>query len=229
MERVVNAADLTQPVAPGGLISVFGQDLSPVNMATRDVPLPVALGESCLTANGAPVPVLFVSPAQVNAQLPFYLDGDVTLVLRTPGGISDNFRINVLPTAPSVFRSGTAGPETNIPTVVRAKNSQLVTSSNPIHRGDAIVIFSTGLGRTWPAVEAGMPAPAEPLALALIPPNADLGGVSLPVAYAGLTPGEVGVYQINVLVPTWAPVGMSVPLTISQGSSSTSLSVRVIE
>jgi uncharacterized protein (TIGR03437 family) len=229
MESVVNAADFTQPVAPGGLITVFGQQLSPVNLATREMPLPTALGESCLTANGVPLPMLFVSPNQINAQLPFEAGGRVTLVLHTPGGVSDNFNLTVQPAAPSVFYSGVAGPVTNIPTVVRASNNQLATVANPIHRGDTIVVYLTGLGRTSPAVETGSPAPYEPLAHALILPELTLGGIPLDVFYAGLTPGLVGVYQINALVPHWTPTGLNVPLTIHQAGGSTSLSMRVIE
>src|SRR5205085_11192784 len=45
LERIVNAADGTQPVAPGGLISLFGNDLSPVSQSSRQVPLPTVLGE----------------------------------------------------------------------------------------------------------------------------------------------------------------------------------------
>jgi len=60
-------------------------------------------------------------------------------------------------------------------------------------------------------------------------PDVALGSLSLPLYYAGLAPGEVGVYQINALVPGWAPTGMQVPLTITQGSVSTTLTVRVID
>ena len=49
ISKVVNAADLQKPVAPGGLISVFGDQLSPLNIATREIPLPTALADSCLT------------------------------------------------------------------------------------------------------------------------------------------------------------------------------------
>ena len=109
LDRVVNAADGTQPVAPGGLISLFGSDLSPVSQASRQVPLPTILGESCLTVNGQPVPVMFVSPRQINAQLPFAVDGTTQLVLRTPGGVSDAFNVTILPSAPSIFRTSSAG------------------------------------------------------------------------------------------------------------------------
>jgi uncharacterized protein (TIGR03437 family) len=229
IDAVVNAADFTEGVAPGSLVSVFGQNLSPVNLATSEMPLPTALGDSCLTVNGALVPMLFVSPDQINAQLPYNLDGNVTIVLHTPGGVSDNFVIAMTDAAPGVFTAILDGTGYTVPTVVRATNNLLVTPSNPVHRGDAIVIYLTGLGRTLPEVAAGAPAPREPLAVAEVPVELDLGGVALPVLYAGLTPGYAGLYQINAQVPSWVPTGMSVRLTIRQGSSSTSLSVRVVE
>ncbi len=229
IERVANAADSRSPLSPGGLITVSGRDLSPINQASRELPLPTALGESCLTVNGVPVPILFVSPTQVNAQMPFNVEGNVTMILRTPGGVSDNFNLTVLPTGPGVFRSGTAGPLTDLPTVVRIKNGQFVTLSNPVHREDTLTIFLTGLGRTLPAIDAGVPAPGDPAPVPLIEPEVTLGGVALPITFAGLAPGQVGVYQINVTVPGWVPLGMEQPLAIGAGGQSTVLSVRVVD
>ncbi len=229
IDGVVNAADGSRPVAPGGLITLMGRSLSPVNVATRERPLPTALGESCLTVNGQPLPMLFASQNQINAQLPFTAEGNVTLVLRTPGGVSDNFNFTVSPTAPAVFRSGVAGPETGIPTLVRAKNNTLVTLANPVHRDDDITIYLTGLGRTFPAIEAGNPSPDSPLAVALVEPVVELGGVPLPVLFAGLTPGEVGLYQINVTIPGRVPLGMNLPLVIQQGGYQTTIQVRVVD
>jgi uncharacterized protein (TIGR03437 family) len=226
---VVNLADGTQPVAPGGLISVLGDQMSPVNMATREVPLPTALGESCLTVNGVAVPVIFVSSRQINGQLPFNVDGAATMTLRTPGGVSDNFYFTIYPAAPSIFRSGIAGPETGLATVVRTDNNELITPTNPIHPTDSIVIYATGLGRTSPAVETGLPAPADPLPAAIIEPQVTLGGVPLSISYAGLVPGEVGVYQINASVPLKVPTGMNIPLEVRQGGSTTTLNVRVVQ
>jgi hypothetical protein len=115
INSVVNAADFTKPVAPGGLITIFGTNLSPMALASTDTPLPTVLADSCLTVNGVIVHVSFVSPTQVNAQLPFQIDGTSEVVLRTPGGVSDALRFTILPAAPSVFRSGTAGPQNGIP------------------------------------------------------------------------------------------------------------------
>ena len=229
LDAVVNAANLSPAIAPGGLITVFGEQLSPVNLATNEIPVPTALADSCLTVNGEPMPILFVSPSQINAQMPFEAIGNVTMVLHTPGGVSDNYNTVILPGAPSVFLSGTAGPDTNIPTIIRASNGLLTTPSNPVHRDDALVIYLTGLGQTLPAVATGLPGPSNPLAQALTMPQVTLGGTNLPVLYAGLAPGEVGVYQINVKVPSSVPLGMSIPLQINQAEQSTSVNLRVID
>jgi len=229
IDRVTNAADFSTSVAAGSLITVFGANLSPTNLATHEVPLPTAIGESCLTVNGSPVPMLFASPGQINAQLPIHIVGRVTMTLYTPGGVGDDYYLDLLPAAPAIFHSGVAGPFTGIPVVVKDANQQLVTASNPIHPGDEVVIYAAGLGSTSPEVEAGTTAPFGPLAAALLVPDVRLGGSPMSVSYAGLAPGEIGVYQINAKAPAGVPAGSAVPLTIAQAGASTSVSVRVVE
>ena len=74
------------------------------------------------------------------------------------------------------------------------------------------------------------PAPGSPLAVAVTPPTVQLGGMTLPLSYAGLSPGEVGVCQINVTVPGNVPLGLNTGLTITQGGTvQSSLSLRVID
>ncbi len=228
VETLVNLADESPAVAPGGLISVGGSDLSPVTTASRDFPIPTSLGEVCATVNNLPLPLLRVSPRQMVAQLPFEVLGDARLVIRSPGGVSTPFAFPVLPQAPAVFRSGTAGPDTGLATVVRVSNNELVTLSNPIHPEEMIVIYATGLGRTSPDLPAGFPAPFDPVAAVTETPVVTLGGRALDVRSAGLVPFEVGIYEIRVFVPWPVPEGMEVPLTITQGNSSTTLSVRVV-
>ena len=78
-------------------------------------------------------------------------------------------------------------------------------------------------------MDAGLSSPSDPLARSLVEPIVSLGGVELPVTYSGLTPGEVGVYQINAQILRWVPTGFSIPLQISQGGAVTTIEVRVIE
>lgn len=225
ISSVVNAADQLPALAPGSLIVIRGSNLSPVNIATQTMPYPTALGESCLTVNGVPVPMIFVSSSQINAQLPFQAVGNVSMILRTPGGVSDSYNLTILPAAPSIFRSADA----NAPLVVRAANNEVTTMSNPVRGGDTLVIYNTGMGRATVEVPAGQPAPADPLPTALVQPTVQLGDVELPVLYAGMTPGEVGVYQINVYVPTWVKKALTQTLRVTQGGYTTSVTVRVVE
>ena len=225
---VVSAADSKSPAAPGGLITVYGSNLSPTNQATSQIPVPTALANSCITVNGQPIPLIFVSPSQVNAQMPFQAVGAETVVVHTPGGTSDNFNLTVQPNSPAVFLSGVAGPQTNLPTIIRLANGLLATDSNPIHPGDSLVIYLTGLGQTNPAGATGYPAPGNPLSNALTATSVTLGGMNLPLTYAGLAPGEVGVNQINLNVPGGVPTGIAMPLVIRQGAGSVTVSVRVV-
>ena len=96
-------------------------------------------------------------------------------------------------------------------------------------RNDMLVIYLTGMGQTSPTIDDGLPAPRDPLASALAVPVVRLAGTELPVIYAGLAPGEVGVYQINVTVPRSTPQGLNMPLTISQGGSVHTLGLRVVD
>jgi uncharacterized protein (TIGR03437 family) len=226
---IVNAADYTEPVAPGGLVSIFGDNLSPTNEASSQIPLPTALGDSCLTVNGIAMPVLFVSPGQINAQLPFEVVGNATLVLRTPGGVSDNFNLTVSSTAPAVFQRTVTGSSELAPTIVRAKNNQLVSEDNPIHQKEDIIIYLTGMGKTYPEVEAGAPSPSDPLAEVQVSVEAHILETGLPISYAGLAPGQVGVYQINAHVPWWTPKGDAQPLIITQGGFTQTVYVPVVK
>ncbi len=231
INSIVSAANGTAPVAPGGLVTVWGTGMSPVSLVASQVPLPTALGQSCLSVNGTPVPLLFVSPQQINAQLPNNVLGPSTVSIHTPGGVSNSFHFSVQSAAPTVFMSGSAGPVTGLATVLRAVNNQVVTPTNPIRPGDTLVIYLTGMGLTAPTVTAGVPAPTSPLAWANIGTTVSLGGTQLTVQYAGLAPGEVGVYQINALVPGSVTQGLSQPLVISQGGTSgasTTLAERVV-
>jgi len=73
------------------------------------------------------------------------------------------------------------------------------------------------LGRVDFAPRPGEPAPANPPLRTAETPSVRIGGVDAPVAFSGLTPGSIGLYQVNVQVPTGAPVGGAVPVTLRIG------------
>jgi uncharacterized protein (TIGR03437 family) len=228
LKSVVNAADFTEGIAPGGLIALLGSGLGSSTKSASSAPWPTILADTCLMVNGSPIPMTLVSSKQITAQLPFNVFGSATLVLHTPGGSTPTMNLNVQQNAPAVFHNGTAGPLTNLPMLLRNSNHQLVTLSNPIHQKDTVIIYATGLGTVMPSVATGAAGPSKPLAVANALPLVTLGGVDLTVEFAGLAPGMVGVDEIQVKVSGGIPTGMSVPLVINQNGAQTTLSVRVV-
>jgi uncharacterized protein (TIGR03437 family) len=225
---LVNAADGGADVAPGGLALVQGNGLAPRSEIASFLPLPSTLGDACVTVGNIALPLFRVSPTEILAQLPFGLSGDVPLVVRSPGGISDPFNAHIQTFAPAIFRTGQAGDQTGLATVIRQKNDDFVNFTNPIHPDDVLSIYLTGLAQTSPAAPFGDAAPADPLAVTTTPPTVTLGNIGLNVLFSGLVPGEVGVYIINVSVPHGVPDAVQTPLTVKQGGFSTTLQVRVV-
>ena len=225
---LVNAADGGTDVAPGGLALVQGNGLAPRSEMAISLPLPSTLGDACVTVGNIALPLFRVSPTEILAQLPFGLSGDVPLVVRSPGGISDPFNAHIQAFAPAIFRTGQAGDETGLATVIRQKNNDFVNFTNPIHPDDVLSIYLTGLSQTSPAAPFGDAAPLDPLAVTTTVPTVTLGNSALSVLFSGLVPGEVGVYIINVSVPHGVPGAVQTPLTVKQGGFSTTLQVRVV-
>lgn len=189
---------------------------------------PTALGEVCVILGGNAIPLGYVSPTEIRGQIPFGASAGI-LSIQSAGGKSESFNLPVLPAAPAIFHSGSAGPMTGIATVVRKKNNELVTASNPIHPEDELVIYLTGMGDVSPAIESGVAAPADPASGVVIAPQVALGSTNLDVQFAGTVAGKIGVYRIDVKVPFRVnQTGWEVPLTINQGGSTSQLLVRVI-
>lgn len=225
----VSAADFSTAVAPGGLITIFGENLSSVTAAAGQTPLPTLLGDTCVTIDDQLAPLLFVSPRQINAQLPFETEGTASLVLHGPAAVSSPFEFQTQPLAPSLFSTAVEGWTQTYPVVYRRANNQVVTLSNPIHPDDWLDIYCTGLGPVSPAVETGAAGLADPLSIALSQPVVTLGDAAVPVFFAGLEPGSPGLYRISIKAPLRGRTGMEVPLTVTQGGHSARVTVRVVD
>jgi uncharacterized protein (TIGR03437 family) len=187
---VVNAASFTPAFAPGGLISIFGNGLARTGFAT-----------SVLVGNEAAA-VVFASPFQVNFQVPPTLfAGPTTLRVTTPFGVVQQpFSVDAV--APALFTlSGNQGAVLN-------QDGTVNGPTNPERRGRALVAFGTGFGRT---------RTQGALQVAEAPVTASVAGVAAEVFFAGLTPGFVGLYQLNLLLPNDLPPGLAVPLAVRQG------------
>jgi uncharacterized protein (TIGR03437 family) len=227
---VVNAASFAAgaALAPGSIASLFGANLAAVPLFANAVPLPTTLGETSLLFNGSvPAPLFYVSPQQVNLQVPWEMAGqqEASVAVTTGGGSSAPARVRLATAAPGVFSLAQGGSGQG---VVLDARYRLVDSSNPAHPGDTVQIFATGLGAVSNQPASGAAAPQSPLAAAIAPPLVYFGQTPGQVSFSGLAPGLVGLYQVNAQVPAAAPTGNTVPLVLSTaGGQSNTVSIAI--
>jgi uncharacterized protein (TIGR03437 family) len=214
---VVGAAGVNSGVAPGSLTSIYGTSLqgiiSPTSGAAfaMQIPLPVTLGGTQVLVNGAPAPLLYVSPGQINCQAPFETPvGTPVQVAIVSNGISSQPLMATFSNyAPSVFlypRTATS----NDPVITHANNT-LVTPTSPAQPGEVLVIYASGAGKLNNQPLDGAGAPASPPATTVDKPTVTVGGSAAAVQFSGLTPGFVGLLQINVQMPTVFPASTATP------------------
>ena len=223
---ITNGADFSRNLGSGGLVTIFGDNLANQTASAASTPLPTSLGNTCVTVNGANLPLMFVSPEQINAQLPFVV-GVSNMLVHNPGGLSNIFVSNVNSSAPAIFR--VSGPNNNSFAAVFREDNKLATLSSPLRANEIAVIYATGLGSVTPIALPGYSAPDSPLSTVVNQPTVTFGGVPGDIFFAGLSPGYVGLYQLNVRVPIGAPLGAEVPLEVSAGNQSSKVSVRIVE
>ena len=215
ISSVVNSADGSTALAAGGDININGVNLAPAPVSAGAPPLPTSLGDVCAVLGTTPLPLFSVSSPLLVAQLPF-LAGTSSLVIHTPGGISDPFPVSVATQAPAIFSA------------IRDDNNEPLNFTNPLHPNTEITIYMTGLGVTDPLPALGDVPPGGQVAQVIAPPTVRLGSANMSVISASLTPDQVGVYQIKAKVPEKVQPGRSVPLTVVTGGVSASIQVRVV-
>lgn len=201
IRAVYNAASmrLGDVIAPGEIVSIFGAELSPAAQAAAAFPLPVSLQGVSVTVGGEAAPLLYVSPGQINFQVPFDVAQAATAILVTRGSQSSAARpVGVILSSPGIFTA--AGDGFNSPIIVHTSDYSLVTAQNPAHVGEYVAIFCTGLGAPTASIRAGDAAPAVPVPIQQpIEVVLDSGGLDA-VPFAGLAPGYAGLYQVNFQV-----------------------------
>jgi uncharacterized protein (TIGR03437 family) len=216
-------------VAPGTWVEIYGSGLAPSALTWTLADFsgnnaPTTLGGVQVTVGGAPAFIDYVSPGQVNAQLPSGI-GPGTLPLTVSSGnvVVATTNVTVNATEPGLLAPPSFKVGANQYVVAQLADGTYVLpagaiagiNSRPAKPGEEIVIYGIGFGSVVPNIPAGEIASAsnqisEPLQF--------LFGQTAPpsVPYAGLTQGSVGLYQFNIVVPQ-VPDNNLVPLTFTLG------------
>ena len=194
---VVNSASFTAKIAPGGLVSIFGWQLSTDDIVPQKFPLPKAVAGVSVQLNDEPLPILMASAKQINVQLPFTVVGQATLTIKTPNG-SVSTQIDIAPVAPALFAEA-----------VFHEGGLQVTPDSPARGGELVSVYLTGLGGLRRDVSPGVPA--EELRSA-IPVTVALAERLVPADFAGTAAGLAGVDVVRFRVPP--ATGSAAPLYI---------------
>jgi uncharacterized protein (TIGR03437 family) len=212
---VRNAASGDQVFAPGMIMSVYGTGLGNFAQSAAAIPLPQFLAGFNAYVNGVPAPIYYVSPNQVNIQIPYETRaGAATLDLGNPyENVSYNFTVSNV--GPGIFTlpDGSVNP------------------SRSAARGQVATLFLTGEGQVRPSLATGT-TPSPRTALANLPkPQATVvvtvGGVPVTPDFIGIPWGLVGVTQVNFKIPDGVAPGVQDVVVTVGGVPSNSAKITV--
>jgi uncharacterized protein (TIGR03437 family) len=201
---IASATDGVTAIAPGAVATIAGSGLSSCTTINQADSLPTILCGTSVTLNGQPAPLFYVSQSQINLLVPRGLapGQDVRINVTRADGESGT---GTLPaercgvTAPAVFLSTASG-------VTRAIVQKPDGSLDAIKPGDAGVLYGSGLGATDTALADIAATPRTGLIRTLAPVQVWVNGVAQNTFFAGLTPGQFGLYQINFVLGQDTPV-----------------------
>jgi uncharacterized protein (TIGR03437 family) len=211
---VLNAASLSTKavVSPGTIASLFGLNLAPAAEIDDSIPPGSMLGGTQLLLNGIAAPLFFVSPGQINFEVPTEISGTSAQATVIANGRSSlPTAVQLAPVTPGIFTLNQTGTG---PGAVLNQDYSVNSAQNPAAAGSAIMIYATGLGPTNPPTASGQGGGISPPSLTVATPTVLINGAPAEVLYSGLAPGFPGEYQVNAVIPPGTPPGPAVPLQI---------------
>jgi uncharacterized protein (TIGR03437 family) len=212
---VANAASYKTSVSPGMLLGVFGTGLANTTATATGNPLNYSLAGVSAYVNGLAAPVTYASPTFLIVQVPFAAGaGPAVLGVNNNGEVA-GFAFQMSPASPGIFADA-GGNVLPTPTV---------------KAGTAVALYVTGTGDVTPALKtAYSPAAGTPLAnlpVPVLPLSVTVGGAPAFVEFAGITPGLLGVMQVNILVPASTPTGNQAVVVTVGGAASAPVNIVV--
>jgi uncharacterized protein (TIGR03437 family) len=218
---VANAAGVSGGTPPGSLFSIYGSGLSTGTAQPTSTTYPTTLGGASVTVNGEPAPLSYASPTQINAEMPLDITGGVaTVVVKVGTTVSNAVAATVPATAvPGIFVSGA-----NRAIAQNYPSYDTNSPTKPAPAGSVSIVYFTGGGpvQGGSVLVTGHAAPNQAFAVTETV-SAMIAGVAATVDYAGLTPGFIGLYQANIVVPKIGAGDHNLVITIGGTASAAAL------
>jgi uncharacterized protein (TIGR03437 family) len=212
------------PVAPGTIVQIYGSNLALQPTQALAIPLPTSLNQTSVVIGGLLAPLYYVSPTQINAQVQFELraGSPYQVIVSANGALSTPSSIQLTSDAPGIAQFYTGQ------IIAQHLDGSLILETSPAAPGEYIVFYVAGMGLTNQAILSGTASPSTNLGIALDTPTVTLNGAPvLNILFAGLTPTLVGLYQVDIQVPTNAPNG-DLQLVLTQTSGQTNSAILPI-
>jgi uncharacterized protein (TIGR03437 family) len=218
-------------VAPGSWIEIYGSNLAAHSRSWSAADFngnngPTSLDGTSVTIGGQPAFLDYISPGQVNVQVPSSIGtGAQPLVVQTPAGSSAAYSVTVNAQQPGLLAPGSfaIGGKQYVTAVFNDGTYVLPPGAIPglasrrAQPGDSIAFYGVGFGSVTPDTPAGQIV--QRLNTLVAPLHIYFGQMEASWSYAGLAPQAVGLYQFNVVVPNVAG-GDAIPLTFSLAGAS---------
>jgi uncharacterized protein (TIGR03437 family) len=219
---LVNSASYSTELScsPGGLASIFGTGFTRQDpSAASSLPLPTVLSGVRVKINNEFAPLLYASGTQVNLQCPVLpADTALEVTLESELGVSQPVQAVMQHATPGIFSITATGSGQGAVLIAKTGEVAMVTDwsipSAPAQVEDFISIYATGLGPVNTEVAAGEPAPFDTPSVLLSDIQVAIGDVFGELQFAGLAPGFVGLYQVNAKIPSFAPIGDQIPVSL---------------
>jgi uncharacterized protein (TIGR03437 family) len=214
ISSVTDGAGYQQGISPGAWISIFGTNLAYTTRGWKDSEivggkLPTLLDGVSVTIDGRLAAVNYISPLQLNVQVPDdTATGPVTVAVITPQGTATT-TVTMQTVSPGLFMYDAANRRY---VAAQHANYSIVGppglypgASSPAKPGEVIILYATGFGPTSPPTPSGQVVTSAAPVANLSAISATIGGQQAQVQWAGITIS--GVWQLNVQVPAGAASG----------------------
>jgi len=216
VQGVANGASFQHVYSPGMTLSVFGSELAPSVSAASSVPLPVSTAGVAATVNNVAAPLYYVSPGQLNIQIPYETAVNQPAMLRVNNnGLIATYQLNIVPAAPGIF----------------ADSSGFIVPDGSGNRGAIVSLYLTGAGAVNPEVATGGAPAAGTPTVDLPKPSLNVvvtvGGAPAGIEFIGIPAGLVGVTQINFYVPVSITDGTQPVVVTVNGQASAAAFLNV--
>ncbi len=224
-------------LAAGSIASIFGTNLATSTQTAQTMPLPRQLAGTSVSVDGIAAPLFYVSPTQINFQMPSSLDtapgvsSAPGVVVATAAGLSDPYTMKFADDANGIFTQGGSGcGQADVLNVKSDGSLALNSQANSASPGEFISLYGTGNGSVDNPPPDGFPAKSSPLAIAnirsgpvydFVQPDNSIG------VWEGRGPGLIGVDQFNFVLPSTVREGCAVPIQILNENISRPVTISI--